>query len=67
MPMTALEIEQALSVNLDLEGFGEIPSNFTSVNFVRMCGPIVEIVNEKLQFVHFTVQEYVLDARVVSL
>ncbi|KEY74072.1 hypothetical protein S7711_02661 [Stachybotrys chartarum IBT 7711] len=31
----------------------------SSLNLVRLCGPIVEIVDNYVQFVHFTVQEYI--------
>jgi hypothetical protein len=31
-----------------------------SLNVVQLCGPIVEIFDGRLQFVHFTVKEQVL-------
>ncbi|KAI1120284.1 hypothetical protein F5Y10DRAFT_258736 [Nemania abortiva] len=60
-PMTTLEIEQALSIDASTE---EIPSIISSVNFLKLCGPIVEIVNDKLQFVHFTVKEYIFSPQI---
>lgn len=53
IPMTTLEIEQALLI----EEEETIPDVTGSVNFVRLCGPIVEISDNCLQFVHFTVKE----------
>jgi hypothetical protein len=46
-------MEQALLVE---EG-NEAPSVTGRVPFVQICGPIIEINAEKLQFVHFTVKE----------
>jgi hypothetical protein len=57
--MTIFELEQALLVDESAEG---APSVATAINFVRMCGPIIEIMNERPQFVHFTVKEWVLEA-----
>lgn len=55
-------MEQALTIDPDLEKeLSEVPQLVTNVNFVQLCGPIVEVVDEKLQFVHFTVHEYELD------
>ncbi len=56
VPMTRQEMEQALLVS---PGSSEAPSVVASVNFVAICGPILETVGEKLQFVHFTVKEHV--------
>jgi len=52
--LTRLEMEQALLVDPDSQA---APSVITSVNFVRICGPIVEIADQSPQFVHFTVKE----------
>lgn len=54
VPLTRLEMEQALLVDPDSQA---APTVITSVNFVRACGPMVEIVDESPQFVHFTVKE----------
>lgn len=60
--MTIFEMEQALAVNTKPDKKPTVVSQvLASLNFVRMCGPIVEVVGEKLQFVHFTVAEYVLN------
>ncbi|KAL6355681.1 hypothetical protein LRP88_11285 [Fusarium phalaenopsidis] len=60
VPLTALEMEQALSIDSNLEkGLSEPPQLVTNVSFVKMCGPIIEVVDEKLQFVHFTAHEYI--------
>ena len=59
--MTIFEMEHALAVDRNPNNeLHEPPSPLEKFNFVRMCGPIVEVVDEKLQFVHFTVQEWVL-------
>ena len=58
--MTILEIEQAILINPNTDRQPEINlTELSRLNFVKMCGPIVEIVDEELRFVHFTVQEYV--------
>ena len=54
IPMTRHEMEQALLVDSNANA---APTVITNVNFVRICGPIVEVVEESLQFVHFTVKE----------
>ncbi|KAL1857635.1 hypothetical protein Daus18300_010275 [Diaporthe australafricana] len=56
VPLTRLEMEQALLVDPDSQA---APTVITSVNFVRTCGPMVELVDEIPQFVHFTAQEYI--------
>ncbi|KAI0813590.1 hypothetical protein GGR55DRAFT_687285 [Xylaria sp. FL0064] len=61
--MTSLEMEQAISLGPSVEG---IPSIIGSTNFVKLCGPIVEIVNDKPQFVHFTVQEYIFSREITN-
>lgn len=53
-------MEQALSIDPDrTKEIEDIPQCLTNINFVQICGPIVEIEDEKLQFVHFTAEEYV--------
>lgn len=53
--MTVLEIEQALIVTpKDTEGKAKVPGKLV---LYRLCGPLVEVVDEYAQFVHFTVQE----------
>jgi hypothetical protein len=47
-------MEQALLVDSESKA---APSVIASVNFVRICGPIIEIVDDIPQFVHFTVKE----------
>ncbi|KAM5360852.1 hypothetical protein ACJZ2D_013481 [Fusarium nematophilum] len=65
IPLTALEMEQALSIDLSPEKEpSEPPQLVTNVSFVQMCGPIIEVVDEKLQFVHFTVHEYIFSSEV---
>lgn len=59
-PLSTLEMEQAISITQDpKDETDDAPNKFFGPNFVRLCGPIVEVMDEKLVFVHFTVQEYV--------
>src|SRR6266496_827305 len=52
---TRYEIEQALLI---VPG-RECPQVDAPLDILKLCGPIIEVVNEKVQFVHFTVKEYV--------
>lgn len=55
-PLTVQEIEQALTIK---PGSFELEKKvFASPNLNRLCGPIIEIVDGYVQFVHFTVKEY---------
>lgn len=55
IPLTRWELEQALVVSRqDADGNGRVVA---VTDLVRTCGPIVEIVDDYVQFVHFTVQE----------
>ena len=57
-PLTIHEMEQALIINPDdLEGNVKV---LASLNVVKICGSIVEVVDDYVQFVHFTVKEYVI-------
>ncbi|KAL6796983.1 hypothetical protein J3E68DRAFT_450030 [Trichoderma sp. SZMC 28012] len=51
-PLALLEIEQALVVTISSTSRVSSP-----LNIVRLCGPIIEVVEGNLQFVHFTVKE----------
>ena len=54
-PLTIQEMEQALTVSLDdIEGSARVLAN---LNIIKVCGPIVEVVEDYVQFVHFTVKE----------
>ena len=54
-PMTVREIEQALIVSRKgKEGSGIVVG---PLNLHRICGPIIEVVDDCVQFVHFTVKE----------
>ena len=54
-PLTIQEMEQALTVSLDdIEGNARVLSN---LDIIKVCGPIVEVVEDYVQFVHFTVKE----------
>ncbi len=54
--MTVREMEQALAVK---NGIDEAPTVSARTPILELCGPIVEIQDEMLQFVHFTVKERV--------
>ncbi|PVI01812.1 hypothetical protein DM02DRAFT_590626 [Periconia macrospinosa] len=61
-PLTIYELEQALAVHAQgITGTGRMPS---SPPLVRLCGPIVEVVDEYVQYVHFTVYEYFLSPQI---
>ena len=48
-------MEQALTVSLDdIEGNARVLSN---LDIIKVCGPVVEVVEDYVQFVHFTVKE----------
>ncbi|KAH8887852.1 hypothetical protein GQ53DRAFT_872606 [Thozetella sp. PMI_491] len=65
IPLTVPEMEQALLVDTNpLKSLTEVPKVIGSVNFVQMCGPIVEIMDGRLQFVHFTVSEYIFSMEI---
>lgn len=55
-PLKIQELEQALLVDVeDVQSSARVSS---SLNIVELCGPIVEVIDEYVQFVHFTVKEY---------
>jgi len=35
----------------------KVPQVDASLNILQLCGPIIEIFDDRLQFVHFTVKE----------
>ena len=54
-PLTIQEIEQALIVRMDdIDGDVRV---IARLNPIRICGPIVEVVDDYVQFVHFTAKE----------
>ncbi|KAE8378971.1 NACHT domain protein [Aspergillus bertholletiae] len=59
IPMTISEMEQALLVNPDPDCSIHVPASIIQKAFLEMCGPLLEIVDGKLQFVHFTVRQYI--------
>ena len=54
-PMTTTELEQALLVRPPDEE--AVTKSVSMVDFPSICGPIVEVVDDYVQFVHFTVKE----------
>ena len=55
IPLTVEEIEQALVVvREDIRGNGKVNAR---LNIPKICGPIVEVADGYVQFVHFTVKE----------
>jgi hypothetical protein len=57
-PLTIYELEQALVVHsTGIEGTGKVTF---PLDVVHLCGPILEVVDDYVQFVHFTVQEQVV-------
>jgi hypothetical protein len=53
--MTIEELEQALSIRIG--DYGQIPKGYSTLNLVRLCGPVVEVADGEVQFVHFTAKE----------
>jgi len=54
-PLTIQEIEKALTIRMsDLDGDVKV---IARLNPVRVCGPILEVVDDYVHFVHFTVKE----------
>jgi hypothetical protein len=54
-PLNIYEIEQALTIKMDdIEGEVRV---IARLNPVRVCGPILEVVDDYVQFVHFTAKE----------
>ncbi|RYP73410.1 hypothetical protein DL770_007779 [Monosporascus sp. CRB-9-2] len=56
VPMTIQELEQALSIRAG--DYRQIPKGYSALNLVRLCGPVVEVLDDEVQFVHFTAKEY---------
>lgn len=56
-PLTIHELEQALLV--DVENIQNAGRESFGLDIIKLCGPIVEVIDEYVQFVHFTVKEYV--------
>jgi hypothetical protein len=55
MPLTVQEMEQALTISPDDKaGSTKVHS---SLNVLQICGPIVEVIDDYVQFVHFTAKE----------
>ncbi|KAK2764389.1 hypothetical protein FQN54_009083 [Arachnomyces sp. PD_36] len=59
VPLTRHEIEQALSITPGRSD--QLPKVLTPLKVLELCGPIVEISDDRLYFVHFTVKEYLFD------
>ncbi len=52
-PMTVREIQQAVSIRPG----GQVATFVVDAQIEKICGPIVEVVDDCVQFVHFTVKE----------
>nr|KAK5442811.1 hypothetical protein LTR18_005488 [Exophiala xenobiotica] len=61
-PMTTTELGQALLVRFSDEETAT--RSLSVVDFPRICGPIVEVVDDYVQFVHFTVKDYIFSPNV---
>lgn len=59
LPIMVREMEQLIL--LDPGVLEEVHPVRVSMNVIQYCGPFVEVVEGKLQFVHFTVKEYGLN------
>ncbi|KAF4415321.1 putative NACHT domain protein, partial [Fusarium austroafricanum] len=56
--ITRHEMEQALIIQ---PGQSNIPQVRSTLNTLPLCGPLVKVEDERLEFVHFTVKEYLLE------
>ena len=57
IPLTTHEIQQALTIEMnDTRGKVRLLAN---LEVIKICRPIVEFADNYVQFVHFTVKEYV--------
>ncbi|KAJ4214083.1 hypothetical protein NW759_010609 [Fusarium solani] len=61
-PMTRHELEQALVINPEQPD--QEPRVNSELNVVEFCGPIVEVIDDYVQFVHFTVKEYIFNEKI---
>ncbi|KAF5584313.1 Nacht domain-containing protein [Fusarium pseudoanthophilum] len=61
-PMTLKEMEQALLVD------PKVPFKASrvqaTVNVIQICGPIIDVIDGYVQFVHFTVRQYVFSTQI---
>ncbi|RYP19665.1 hypothetical protein DL765_003258 [Monosporascus sp. GIB2] len=55
VPMTIQELEQALSICAG--DYSQIPKGYSALNLARLCGPVVEVLDDEVQFVHFTAKD----------
>ncbi|KAI1372550.1 hypothetical protein F4677DRAFT_462875 [Hypoxylon crocopeplum] len=58
LPITRHEMEQALLIEAHAE---TVPRVRAELNTLHLCGPLVDTQSDNLQFVHFTVKEYILN------
>ena len=55
IPLKIQEIEQALVVSREgVKGGAKV---IAALNMPKICGPIIEVADDYVQFVHFTVKE----------
>ncbi|PYH38327.1 uncharacterized protein BO87DRAFT_351111 [Aspergillus neoniger CBS 115656] len=59
IPLQLQELSFALSIIPGSES--NLLGSPTSINVLRLCGPIVEVCGNYVQFVHFTVKEYLFN------
>ncbi|KAH8879081.1 NACHT domain protein [Thozetella sp. PMI_491] len=59
-PMSIQELEQAMLISPE----NGSPQVTGQAPLLALCGPIVEIVNDVAQFVHFTVKEYIFSTQI---
>ncbi|KAK1830451.1 hypothetical protein QBC39DRAFT_354018 [Podospora conica] len=62
-PLTQQEMQHALVIRTE-DREGNLPLQILP-QFDRICGPIIEVFDDIVQFVHFTVKEYISSPRLV--
>ncbi|OOQ87200.1 NACHT domain protein [Penicillium brasilianum] len=62
-PVSLTVEELSFALSLDPDGKRDLPRSEGVLNVVGLCGPIVEISNGYVNFVHFTVKEYLFEKK----
>ncbi|KAH7009779.1 NACHT domain protein [Ilyonectria destructans] len=61
-PMTKQEMEAALTIRMDdSDGCRGVIAETTAM---KDCGPLLEVIDDYVQFVHFTVKEYIFSSHI---
>ncbi|KAK4198875.1 hypothetical protein QBC40DRAFT_229024 [Triangularia verruculosa] len=64
-PLTVHELDQLLALDADELGARTRHQSSVNLNPVELCGPVVEVVDDRVLFVHFTVKEYLFSPEIL--